>query len=64
MARPIRTCIICKKKDLKENLMRFSFKGNKLSLDPKKIVGRGFYVHPEHKVTEENLLEIWQRKKK
>jgi len=62
--KPIRTCVICKKKDLKENLQRFSFGEGKVILDPKKKVGRGFYVHREHGATEENLLEIWRRKKK
>jgi len=60
-----RTCIICRKRDTKENLERFSFRDSKIQKDPqKKFSGRGFYAHKEHKATEENLLEIWRKKKK
>lgn len=60
----IRTCIICKKRDKKENLVRFSFAEGKISEDPRKKVGRGFYVHREHEVTEESLLEAWRKRKR
>jgi len=61
----IRTCIICGKRDKKENLVRFSFAEGRIQKDPnKKISGRGFYLHKEHEATEETILRIWQKRRK
>ena len=33
--------------------------------DPnKKISGRGFYIHKEHNIPQEELLKIWSKRKK
>ena len=41
----IRSCIVCRRKDLQENLLRFIIKNNEFIIDPlKKNKGRGFYI--------------------
>jgi len=64
MSNPVRTCVICRKKDLKENLKRFSFGEGKILEDKNKKIGRGFYIHPEHNLENVDLMQIWQRRKK
>jgi predicted RNA-binding protein YlxR (DUF448 family) len=42
---PIRTCVICRKKDLKKNLLRFVIINGEPVYDIKKVIAqRGFYV--------------------
>ncbi len=69
-----RTCVVCGKKDKKENLSRFAItKENKIVLDKEqKIQGRGFYVHSVECIKDEKkilkakgkLLKILQNKAK
>lgn len=59
---PIRSCVVCRKKDLQVNLLRFQVLDNELIFDLKrKLPGRGFYVCDNNQCIEE--LTIWKKKK-
>lgn len=44
---PQRTCVCCRKKDDKNNLIRLSMGGGAIAVDMNKTVGRGVYVCAE-----------------
>ncbi|MDN5558356.1 MAG: YlxR family protein [Ruaniaceae bacterium] len=45
---PVRTCVGCRVRDYRHNLLRFVATAGSLQQDPKKAMpGRGAWVHPE-----------------
>ena len=59
-----RTCVVCGKKDKKENLSRFALtKEKEVVLDKEqKIQSRGFYVHSIDCINDENKIKKASRK--
>jgi len=53
MAEPIRSCIVCRKRTRKRDLLRLVFNGGMVELDRDfKVLARGCYVHSELKCVE------------
>lgn len=60
---PERTCVICKKKDAKPNLLRFVIKNDIIVFDYKqKMQGRGYYCCVTSNCIDK--LEKWLKKRK
>lgn len=60
---PIRSCVICRKKDEKSNLQRFIIEKGSIVFDEKQNMhGRGFYHCGNLQCVEK--LEKWLKKKK
>jgi len=53
MAEPIRSCIVCRKRATKRDLLRLVFNGGEIKLDRDfRVPARGCYVHSELKCVE------------
>ncbi len=60
---PKRICVICKKKDYKENLLRFVIIEGGIIFDIKqRLHQRGYYVCDENQCIQK--LEKWKKKKR
>ncbi len=62
---PIRSCVICKTKDDRKNLIRFALIKNEIVFDLKRrIAARGYYVCDNNECIQKLDKWLYKRKKK